>query len=77
MLTAKFMIKDDSNGFIDIYFFRKPVDTVKLEQTISLVAAVKEEEWTLEDVAKAIKAIFPVEKFVQFESSQLNVYRIG
>ena len=77
MLTTKFMIKDDSDGFIDIYFFRKPVDTVKLEQTIGLVTAVKEGEWTLEDIAEAIKAIFPVEKIEQFESGQLNVYKIG
>jgi hypothetical protein len=74
MLTEKFMIEDNMDGFIDIYIFTKPVETEAIKTTIDLVKTQKEGEWTLEDISNAIKSIFPTERIICFERGNSDFY---
>ncbi len=63
------MIKDTIDGFYDIYVFEKEIERENIEEVITMVKKQKEGEWTLDDMANAIKAIFPVKEIIIFDDN--------
>lgn len=75
METNRFLLYDKEDNFYDVYIFEQPVDIQELRGLIGITKTITE-NWTMEDIEKAIFQNYPVKEHYKFDYILYNLAEV-